>query len=67
MAPMMGMSFLSEPMEGGREQLPVITCHRTRWVAGGSPLMPRPCLTCWGRAQGQDKRASAQGTSVHSW
>lgn len=43
------------------EELPRITCHRTMWVAGGSPIMLRPCLTCYGRAQGQDKRASGPG------
>ena len=45
-------------MVGGREELPVIACHRTMWVAGSSPLMPRPCLTWWGRDQTQHKRES---------
>ena len=45
-----------ESLEGGREELPLITCHRTMWVAGGGPVIPRSCLTGWGRAQGQDKR-----------
>lgn len=35
------------------------------WQEAG-PLMPRPCLTPEGRAQGQDKRAWGQSTSIHS-
>lgn len=29
--------------------------------------MPRLCLTCWGRAQGQDKRACGQDSFIHSF
>lgn len=34
------------PVEGGRKEQPVTTCHRNMWVTGGgSPVMPRSCLT----------------------
>lgn len=64
-----GTAALSH-MEGGREEVPFITCHRNH-VGGrrrsSHVQMPRPWLTPEGRAQGQDKRALGHSTSIHSF
>lgn len=55
------------PLLGGREELPVITCHKSQDHVGVRRRASRAqALSHWlGSAQGRDKRALGQGPSIH--